>query len=45
MAFTLQIGRKAPDFNLPGADGRRYAPASFKDAHWMPPEACGQESQ
>jgi len=32
MAFTLQIGQKAPDFNLPGVDGRDYSLASFKDA-------------
>lgn len=32
MAFTLQIGQKAPDFNLPGVDGKMYSLASFKDA-------------
>ena len=32
MAFTLQIGQKAPDFNLPGVDGKDYSLASFKDA-------------
>ena len=32
MAFTLQIGQPAPDFDLPGVDGRRYSPASFDDA-------------
>ncbi len=32
MAFTLQIGAKAPDFNLPGIDGKSYSLASFKDA-------------
>jgi len=32
MAFTLQIGRPAPDFNLPGVDGKKYSLASFKDA-------------
>jgi peroxiredoxin len=32
MAFTLPLGSKAPDFNLPGVDGRNYSLASFKDA-------------
>ena len=32
MAFTLQIGQSAPDFDLPGVDGKNYSPASFKDA-------------
>ncbi len=32
MAFTLQIGEQAPDFDLPGVDGRRYSLASFADA-------------
>jgi peroxiredoxin len=32
MAFTLQIGQAAPDFNLPGTDGKDYSLASFKDA-------------
>ncbi|MBC8109022.1 MAG: thioredoxin family protein [Anaerolineae bacterium] len=32
MAFTLQIGQKAPDFDLPGVDGKNYSLASFKDA-------------
>ena len=32
MAFTLQLGAKAPDFNLKGVDGKTYSPASFKDA-------------
>jgi peroxiredoxin len=32
MAFTLQLGRPAPDFSLPGIDGKTYSPASFKDA-------------
>jgi len=32
MAFTLQIGHQAPDFNLPGADGKNYSLANFKDA-------------
>src|SRR5437870_3405086 len=29
---TLAIGAEAPDFDLPGVDGRRYTLASFKDA-------------
>ncbi len=29
---TLAIGAAAPDFDLPGVDGRRYTLASFKDA-------------
>ncbi|HEY7088272.1 MAG TPA: redoxin domain-containing protein, partial [Tepidisphaeraceae bacterium] len=32
MAFTLEIGNKAPDFNLPGTDGKNYSLAQFKDA-------------
>lgn len=32
MAFTLQIGQSAPDFDLPGVDDRRYSLSSFKDA-------------
>src|ERR1700691_1087866 len=32
MAFTLQIGQQAPDFNLPGVDGKNYSLANFKDA-------------
>ena len=29
MAFTLQIGQEAPDFNLPGVDGRNYSLKDF----------------
>lgn len=29
---TLPIGSKAPDFNLPGVDGKTYTLQSFKDA-------------
>lgn len=29
---TLAIGAQAPDFDLPGADGKRYTLASFADA-------------
>lgn len=30
LAFTLQLGASAPDFDLPGVDGKRYSLASFK---------------
>jgi peroxiredoxin len=32
MAFTLQPGQKAPDFDLPGIDGRRHNLGSFKNS-------------
>jgi peroxiredoxin len=32
MAFTLELGRKAPDFDLPGVDGRNYSLDDFSDA-------------
>jgi peroxiredoxin len=32
MAFTLQIGDKAPDFLLPSTEGRLYSLGSFKDS-------------
>ncbi len=32
MAFTLQLGEKAKDFNLPGTDGQNYTLEHFKDA-------------
>lgn len=32
MAFTLQIGQPASDFDLPGTDGRRHSLADFDDA-------------
>ena len=32
MAFTLQIGEAAPDFRLPGVDGKTYALDDFKNA-------------
>lgn len=32
MAFTLQIGEKAPDFNLPATDGNTYSLGSFSNA-------------
>ncbi|MGA2265965.1 MAG: thioredoxin family protein [Phycisphaerae bacterium] len=35
MAFTLQLGAPAPDFDLPGVDGKRYSLASFTDARLL----------
>lgn len=32
MAFTLDIGDKAPDFQLPGTDGKTYSLQDFNDA-------------
>ncbi|MBN2180571.1 MAG: thioredoxin family protein [Sedimentisphaerales bacterium] len=32
MAFTLQIGRRAPDFKLPATDGSTYQLSDFDDA-------------
>ncbi len=32
MSFTLQIGETAPDFSLPGVDGKTCALADFADA-------------
>lgn len=32
MAFTLELGTNAPDFNLKGTDGKDYSLGSFKDA-------------
>src|SRR5437660_12619879 len=32
MAFTLSLGQKAPDFNLPGVDGKHHSLADFKNA-------------
>ena len=31
MAFTLQLGEKAPDFKLPATDGKTYQLADFDD--------------
>lgn len=32
MAFTLEIGQKAPDFSLPATDGKVYSLADFEDS-------------
>jgi peroxiredoxin len=32
MAFTLQPGQSAPDFDLPAVDGKRYSLADFKSS-------------
>ena len=32
MAFTLELGTTAPDFDLPGVDGKSYSLASFAGA-------------
>lgn len=32
MAFTLQIGENAPDFNLPGVDGAHHSLSEYADA-------------
>jgi len=35
MAFTLETGSKAPDFNLPATDGNTYSLDSFKDSKYL----------
>lgn len=35
MAFTLEIGSKAKDFNLPATDGNFYSLDSFKDSKFL----------
>lgn len=35
MAFTLEIGKKAIDFNLPATDGKNYSLNSFKNAKYL----------
>jgi peroxiredoxin len=35
MAFTLEIGQSAPDFKLPGVDGKQYSLSSFKDSKYL----------
>ncbi len=35
MAFTLQIGDKAKDFNLPATDGKNYSLNDFKNSKYL----------
>ena len=35
MAFTLEIGKKAIDFQLPATDGKTYSLDSFKEAKFL----------
>ena len=35
MAFTLEIGAKAIDFNLPATDGKNYTLSSFENAKYL----------
>ena len=35
MSFTLPLGANAPDFDLPGVDGRSCSPGSFADARLL----------
>lgn len=35
MAFTLEIGKKAIDFNLPATDGENYSLNSFNDSKYL----------
>lgn len=35
MAFTLEIGTKAIDFNLPATDGKTYSLPSFNDSKYL----------
>jgi peroxiredoxin len=35
MAFTLEIGKKAPEFNLPATDGKDYGLNSFRDTKYL----------
>jgi peroxiredoxin len=35
MAFTLEIGQKAPAFNLPATDGKHYELDNFNDSSYL----------
>jgi peroxiredoxin len=35
LAFTLQLGERAPHFNLPATDGRTYSLEDFADAKYL----------
>lgn len=35
MSFTLQIGDQAPEFTLPGTDGKTWTLNDFKDARYL----------
>jgi peroxiredoxin len=35
MAFTLDLGASAPDFALPGTDGKNHSLASAAEADWL----------
>ena len=35
MAFTLEIGSKAPHFELPATDGKTYSLSQFDQAHYL----------
>ena len=42
MAFTLQLGDKAPDFHLPATDGKTYRLSDLDDAD-VPVEGPGDD--
>jgi peroxiredoxin len=35
MSFTLSIGQPAPDFDLPGVDGKRYSLKNYEDCRGL----------